>query len=124
MKTISLRISFLLFGAAALFLAQDQTRQVDRFSGSAKVTAKNGGTKEARVTVRQISVSGKQRADVPLDPGFHLVTLRAGKVTTLIDGKEENHTTDEFWTVKENSRMAVTVGGETAVLEVISLVVR
>jgi quercetin dioxygenase-like cupin family protein len=103
---------------------EETVRRIDRFRGSAKLSPKSGGPKDASMSVRQVSVPGKQRVDVALDPGFHVVTLRAGEITAAIDGKEEKHNTGDIWTVKENSRMSVTASGEAAVLEVMTLVVR
>ena len=103
---------------------EETVRQVERFRGSARLNDGAARSKNANVTVRQVSIPGKQRLDVPLDPGFRVVTLRAGKVTATIDGKEEKHDTGDIWSVKENARMTVMATGETAVLEVMSLVVR
>lgn len=110
--------------AQAQKAGEEAVRQLEKFRGTAKVNPKSGVSKDASMSVRQVSVPGKQRVDVPLDRGFHVVTLRAGDITAAIDGNEEKHSTGDIWTVKENSRMTVTASGEAAVLEVMSLVVR
>jgi quercetin dioxygenase-like cupin family protein len=58
------------------------------------------------------------------ESGFLLVTVRAGKVTTTINGQTQQRRTDDFWTVPENTRMSVEASGEAALLEVLSLSVR
>ena len=101
----------------------DITTPIQRFEGSAQFKGKGGKTQNASVTIRQWTIPGKQKMDVP-ERGFLLVTLRAGKVTTTIDGKEEKRRTDDFWTVAENAKMSVEAAGEAAILEVISFTVR
>jgi len=101
----------------------DIATPVNRFEGGAQFKGKGGKPQNARITIRQWTIPGKQKVEVP-ERGFLLVTLRAGKVTTTIGGKEEKRHTDDFWTVPENAKMSVEAAGEAAVLEVISFTVR
>lgn len=96
---------------------------VNRFEGTAQFKGKGGKQQNAHVTIRQWTVPGKQKVDLA-EKGFLLVTLRAGKVTTTINGKEEKRVTDDFWTVPENAKLSVEATGEAAVLEVVSITVR
>jgi len=101
----------------------DMVAPVSRFDGTAQFKGKGGANANAHVTIRQWTIPGKQKMDVP-EKGFLLVTLRAGKVTTTINGKEEKRRTDDFWTVPENAKMTVEAAGEAAIVEVISINVR
>jgi quercetin dioxygenase-like cupin family protein len=97
---------------------------VNRFEGSAQFMGKEGKQKDAHVAIRQWTIPARQRVDTFPERGFLLITVRAGKVTTTVDGKQQQRGTDDFWTVPENSKLAVEAGGEAAVLEVISFIVR
>ena len=104
--------------------ADDIAAPVKRFEGTADFKGKGGATKHAAVTIRQWTVPGKQKIEALAERGFLLVTVRAGKVTTTIAGKEEQRVTNDFWTVPENTKMSVEATGEAAVLEVVSFNVR
>ena len=134
-KTISARMVWIRGASLAALLSlvpgadraqtqpADMVAPVSRFDGTAQFKGKGGANKDAHVTIRQWTIPGKQKMDVP-EKGFLLVTLRAGKVTTTINGKEDKRRTDEFWTVPENSKMTVEAAGEAAIIEVISINVR
>ena len=104
-------------GAAAL-------SPVNRFEGSAKFQGKNGQSRDARVTIHQWSIPPKQKVDALAEHGFLLVSVRAGKVNVTINGKTEQHRTEDMWTVPENAKMSVEAPGEAAILEVVSFTVR
>ena len=104
--------------------ADDIAAPVKRFEGTADFKGNGGATKHAAVTIRQWTVPGKQKIEALAERGFLLVTVRAGKVTTTIAGKEEQRVTNDFWTVPENAKMSVEAAGEAAVLEVVSFNVR
>ncbi len=110
--------------AAPAETAGDMARPVSRFEGGADFKGKGGASRHATVTIRQWTVPGKQKIEALAERGFLLVTVRAGKVTTTIAGKQEKRVTDDFWTVPENAKMSVEAAGEAAVLEVISFNVR
>ena len=97
---------------------------VSRFRGDAHFKGKDGRTRDAQVTIRQWTIPPKQKADSLPERGFLLVTVRAGKVTTIINGQQQQRSTDDFWTVPANSKMSVEASGEAALLEVLSLTVR
>lgn len=135
MKTSSPMIA--MAAAAALSLisltvgAQDRNKEseqpvisVDRLATSATFTAKDGRSKDAWVTLRQASVFGKQPVEPISEPGFHIITLRAGKITTVLDGKEEKRNPGDIWTVPENAKFSLKVAGEAAVLDIVSIIVR
>lgn len=97
---------------------------VNRFEGDAQFKGKDGKSKGAHVTIRQWTIPGKQKVDALPERGFLVVTVRAGKVTSTIGGKQEQRTTGDFWTVAEGQKMSVEAAGETALLEVVSVAVR
>jgi quercetin dioxygenase-like cupin family protein len=97
---------------------------VNRFRGDAHFKGKDGRTRVAQITIRQWTIPAKQKLDSLPERGFLLVTVRAGKVTTTINGQQQQRRTDDFWTVPENAKMSVEAAGEAALLEVISLAAR
>ena len=96
----------------------------ERLGTSANFTAKNGQSKSASVILRRVSVFGKEAVDPTSEPGFRLMTLRAGKVTTTVDGKEGNHNPGDVWTVPEATKFSLKVRGGAAVLDIVSVVAR
>jgi hypothetical protein len=91
-----------------------------RFEGSVKLRTKAGRATQVGAVLHQWSIPGKQRVAIP-EHGFLLVELRAGRLTTTIDGKELERRAGDFWTVPAKVRMWVTVTSESAVLDVMSL---
>jgi quercetin dioxygenase-like cupin family protein len=102
----------------------DLLAPVSRFQGDAHFKGKDGRTRDAQVTIRQWTIFPKQKVDPLPEKGFLLVTVRAGKVTTTINGQQQERKTDDFWTVPENAKMSVEGSGEAALLEVLSLTAR
>jgi hypothetical protein len=43
--------------------------------------------------------------------------LRGGKIKTVVDGKEQMRSVDEYWTLPAGSSFSLEVKGETALLE-------
>jgi hypothetical protein len=101
--------------------AEPRVISTERLGTSANFTAKDGHSKSASVILRQVSVFGKQPVDPISEPGFRLMTLRAGKVTTTLDGKEENRNPGDIWTVPENTKFSLKVRDEAAVLDIVSV---
>jgi quercetin dioxygenase-like cupin family protein len=92
----------------------------DKYQGSATVL-KNGKPVPVRAAIRQIIVQGHQHvAELPAR-GFLLLQLRGGKITAVINGKEEKHVAGDFWVVPANAKMSLDATGETATIEVVSL---
>jgi len=78
----------------------------------------SGKSKNVRVAVHQWTILGEQRIPELQERGFLLVQLLGGKVTTVIDGKEQRRAKGEFWIVPANAKMSIHATGETATLEV------
>ncbi len=104
--------------------AEQRVVSTERLGTSANFMAKDGQSKSASVILRQVSVFGKEPVDPISEPGFHVMTLRAGKVTTVLDGKEESRNAGDVWTVPENTKFSLKVKGEAAVLDIVSVIVR
>jgi hypothetical protein len=101
--------------------AEQRVISTERLGTSANFTAKDGQSKSASVILRQVSVFGKEPVDPISEPGFRLMTLRAGKVTTVLDGKEENRNPGDVWAVPENTKFSLKVRDEAAVLDIVSV---
>jgi quercetin dioxygenase-like cupin family protein len=87
------------------------------FEGNAKVTAKDGATQAAHVSVQSWRIAG-QEEELPLR-GFYVAHLLSGQITTTIDGQTIEHLPGDYWTVNAGASMRVKVVGEVAVLETI-----
>ena len=113
----------LIWLAAAPGVAQEKSdenvRRVERFQGSAKV-----GTKTANVSVQRYAIPGKQTVTLSLPPGFHVLTLRAGKLAAPAGGQGAVIESGHVWTAKDGEKVTVTARGETALVEVMTLVIR
>src|SRR2546426_238241 len=64
-------------------------KPIERFDGKTAFRTKQGKPKELHVIVRNWEIHGRQRIEKFPEEGFVLVHLHSGKVTTVIDGKEE-----------------------------------
>jgi quercetin dioxygenase-like cupin family protein len=95
-------------------------RSKQRFQLSATLLDKTSKTRAVQVSARQWDVLGNQRIVRFPEHGFLLVQLLGGRVTTIIDGKQQKRQHGEFWTVPANSQMSVVASGEDATLQVIS----
>ena len=62
----------------------------------------------------------KERLQFP-KKGFLVVYLRAGDMTTFINGEEQKRRSGEFWTVPKGAAMSFEVNSETVTLETFSL---
>lgn len=102
---------------------QPTVTSIERLETSAKFMAKDGQAKVASVTLRQVSVYGKDPLDPISGPGFRLMTLRAGKVTTSLDDREQKRNPGDIWTVPESAKFSLRVQGEAAVIDIITVIV-
>jgi quercetin dioxygenase-like cupin family protein len=123
------RVAFLLILGvmAPLGMAQkpaegntETLRSRQRFQLSATLLDKTSKTRTVQLSARQWDVLGNKRIARFPEHGFLLVQLVGGRVTTIIDGKQQKRQHGEFWTVPANSQMSVIAAGEDATLQVIS----
>ncbi len=92
-----------------------------RFEGKSVVHLKNGRSQEFHIAMRSVGVHGKARIDRFPEQGFLIVNLHSGKVTTVIDGKEEHRKGGDFWVVPAGSHMSVQVESESALLQTVAI---
>ncbi len=96
-------------------------KPIERFDGKTAFRTKKGKPKELHVIVRNWEIHGRQRIKKFPEEGFMLVHLHSGKVTTVIDGKEEKWGGDAFWTVPAGSTISAQVTSESALLETMAV---
>jgi quercetin dioxygenase-like cupin family protein len=90
----------------------------DRFAGSLRLSARDGSARALQVEVHHWSIRGGQRATPAASPGFRVMQLLAGAVTTVIDGQRVARREGEFWTVPAGAALGLETGDDTAVLQV------
>ena len=100
----------------------DLTRR-DRLEAATTVMNKEGKPLPVNGTLRHWIIPGKRTVEIS-EPGFLLVELRGGKVSTVIDGKEEKRVPGDFWTVPAKGKMTIQVTGESAGLDVLSVTMK
>ncbi len=96
-------------------------KPLNRFEGKASFRTKQGKSKELHVVTRNWQIHGRQRIEKFPDQGFLVIHLHSGSVTTVINGKEEKHGGNAFWSVPAGASMSVQVTSESALLEVMSV---
>lgn len=77
------------------------------------------GTAAARVDIRVWSIAGHQRLAGLRLPfrGLTIVELRAGDLTTVIDGRRVERREGEIWSVPAGSAMQLQTDDDTAVVQ-------
>jgi quercetin dioxygenase-like cupin family protein len=93
----------------------------DRFAGTLRFSAREGSPRDLRVDVHQWSIPGGQRVAPPASPGFRVVQLLAGAVTTIADGRRVAWRQGEFWTVPAGTTMELQTADDAAVLQVTTI---
>lgn len=101
--------------------ATSAVQPINRFEGKTAFRTKQGKSKELHVVIRNWEIHGRQRIEKFPEQGFMVVHLHSGSVTTVINGKEEKHGGNAFWSVPAGSSMSVQVTSESALLEVMSI---
>ncbi len=96
-------------------------KPLSRFDGRTAFRTKQGKSRELHVVVRNWEIHGRQRVEKFPEQGFLVIHLHSGSVTTVINGKEEKHGGNAFWTVPTGSSMSVQVTSESALLEVTAI---
>jgi quercetin dioxygenase-like cupin family protein len=90
----------------------------DRFAGTLRLSARDGSARALQVEVHHWSIRGGQRVTPAASPGFRVMQLLAGAVTTVIDGQRVARREGEFWTVPAGVALLLETGDDTAVLQV------
>jgi hypothetical protein len=96
-------------------------RPIERFDGQTAWRTKAGTLQAVRVVIRNWAIHGRQRIGRFPEQGLMIVQLRAGEVTTVIDGKEQKRKGGAFWTVPKGSSMSVEVTSESASLQTMAV---
>lgn len=99
-------------------------RSTERFQGPLTFKNKQGRPVVLQVGLRVWSIDGSLGAQELRIEEFMLFTLRAGRLKTTIDGKEEERKADDSWTLPAGATMTVAVKGEAAVLETLTVTPR
>jgi quercetin dioxygenase-like cupin family protein len=85
------------------------------------VTGRDGRAQALRIALHEWTlVAGRDVARFPAD-GDVLAHLRAGRVTTTIDGQSTARSEGEFWLVPAGKAMAIRVTTEMATIETTSV---
>src|SRR5262245_38997377 len=93
----------------------------ERFSGTTSIRAKDGRASELRVAVRNWSIgSGSVVARFP-EQGPMVVHVLAGRVSAVVDGKQQEYKEGDFWAVPAGQTLSIEVKGETATLQTITI---
>jgi|ERR1700730_6340374 len=82
---------------------------------------KEGETVALNVGVRLWSIDGNLGRQMLRTSDYTVFRLRAGKIKTVIDGKEQMRNIDEYWTLPAGSTFSLEVKGETALLETMTV---
>jgi quercetin dioxygenase-like cupin family protein len=112
------------FGADAQLASGDAAEQLAplrRADETLAVTGRDGRVQALRVALHEWTlVAGRDIARFPAD-GNLLVQLRAGRVTTTIDGQSMARSEGEFWVVPAGKTMALRVTTEMATIATTSV---
>ena len=118
-------MSMRLLIASALLVSAMPAAGQERAEGPVRVrilfqgeTPARGGA-AARVDIRVWSIAGRQRlAGLSLPyRGLTIVELRAGDLTTVIDGRRVERREGEIWSVPAGSAMRLQTDDDTAVVQ-------
>jgi hypothetical protein len=93
----------------------------DRFDTTVELRPREGMARRLRVVMRNWIIDNRRQIARFPEEGFLIVQLRAGKLTTTIDGKRDERTEDEFWTVPVGSVMSVETGNDSAIIQTVAI---
>lgn len=108
-------------GAAAEAAAPHALQSIERFNNQQLALFAKGKPAAAHVTIRDWQLHGQLKVDKFPETGPFVVELQSGKVTTVINGKEEKRNPGDFWTVPAGATMSVQVNSESAALHVLAV---
>lgn len=92
-------------------------RMRERFLGPLTLKTKAGKTLALNVGLRVWSIDGTLGRQTLRTTDYTVFRLRAGRIKTVVDGKEQVRNVDEYWTLPAGSTLSLEVKGETALLE-------
>ena len=133
MKRAKLILSVLsvasLFALAPAF-AQENQQQLVRsrviFDGRTQMrdAKAEGATRDTEVRIQNIAIVGGQKLQSLglRSNGITIMQLRAGDLTTVINGKRQERHEGEFWTVPAGAQFSVETEDDTASIQTIEIV--
>jgi hypothetical protein len=89
----------------------------ERFQGPLALKTGEGKTLALNVGLRIWSIDGTLGRQTVRASDFTVFRLRAGRIKTVVDGKEQVRNVDEYWMLPAGSTFSLEVKGETALLE-------
>jgi hypothetical protein len=104
-------------GKEAATAAWKNFRMRERFQGPLTLKTREGKTLALNVGLRIWSIDGALGRQTLRTTDYTVFRLRAGRIKTVLDGKEQIRNVDEYWTLPAGSTLSVEVKGETALLE-------
>jgi len=107
--------------------AQDRQRAdsgvvtFDRFVGALVARTPEGRERPLRVSMRNYIIQNRTRLPRVGGGGTMVVHVRAGSLTTVIDGKRQERLADQFWVVPSGAEMAIETGEDSAIIQVVTI---
>ena len=88
-----------------------------RFQGTLALGSPEKRGDAPEVSIRVWTIYDHQRIERFSEQGFIIAHLRAGELTTVINGTRQERREDEFWTVPEGATMSIETDRDTATLQ-------
>jgi hypothetical protein len=92
-------------------------KTADRFDGKVSLRTRDNRSSEVQVAIRNWVIRDHERIEKFPEEGFLIVHLRAGELTTVINGNRQDRQEDEFWTVPANTTMSIETDRDTATIQ-------
>ncbi len=92
-------------------------RSREQFQGPLTLKTKEGKTLTLSVGLRVWSIDGTLGRQTLRTADYTVFRVRAGRINTIVDGKEQLRNVDEYWILAAGSTLSLEVKGETALLE-------
>ena len=114
----------MVIASVALVRAQEAIApfaRTERFVGT--LTLQKPQREDVRVGLYQWIVRGRQKIaalELPVQ-GTTIVQLRAGKLTTVIDGQRQQRREGEFWTVPAGAALGIETDDDSAIIQTLTL---
>ena len=118
-----------LFALAPAFVQEDKQQMVRSsviFEGKTQMrdTKAEGTLRDTDVRIQNVAIVGGQKLQSLglRSNGITIIQLRAGELTTVINGKRQERKEGEFWTVPAGAQFSVETGDDTATIQTIEIV--
>jgi quercetin dioxygenase-like cupin family protein len=103
------------------FAAPVELKPAKSFDGRAMVRHKGGAPQQVALRIRNWIIPNDQRIAKFPEQGLLVIQVRAGSLTTIIDGKRQQRGPDEIWSVPPGASMAIETGEDSVILQVVAL---